>query len=122
MSQDLYEKAKKRVENKKEFRKDLSSFIKWTAILLLINIFVTRGYFWSLWVIGFWGIAIAKKAYDVYGSPFDNPDWEKKEIEKEMKRLRKLDQSSDSDFPKKKTKSKESSSEPKNNWDDDEFV
>jgi|GEM_PF-713034 hypothetical protein len=122
MSQDLYEKAKERVKNKKEFRKEFSSFLQWTAILLLINVFVTRGYFWSFWVIGFWGIAILKKAYDVYGSPFDNPDWEKKEIEKEMKRLKNLDQKSQSDFPDKKPKSKEAPSESPNQWDEDEFV
>ena len=114
MSEDIYEEAKKRVEKKKKFHSDLSSYLIWSAILLFINFFITRGYLWSLWVIGFWGLGIFQKSIKVYGSPFSSPDWEEKEIEKEMRRLSK------SDFPKKKEKTEVENDEKK--WNDDELV
>ncbi|NBC24417.1 MAG: histidine kinase [Bacteroidetes bacterium] len=114
MSEDVYEEAKKRVKKKKDFHSDLMSYLTWSGIFLFINLFITRGYLWSLWVIGFWGIAILQKAISVYGTPFSSEDWEKKEIEKEMKRLRK------NDFPKQKQKENEVSTDKK--WDDDELV
>jgi hypothetical protein len=114
MSEDVYEEAKKRVKRKKSFHSDLTNYLTWSAIFLFINLFVTRGYFWSLWVIGFWGLNILKKAYEVYGTPFSSPDWEQKEIEKEMKRLQK------NDFPKKKETSPNQNADKK--WNDDELV
>jgi len=114
MSEDVYEEAKKRVKKKKDFHSNLTSYLTWSAVLLFINLFVTRGYFWSLWVIGFWGLSILQKAISVYGSPFSSPDWEQREIEKEMERLRKQD------FPKKKEKQHNKEEDKK--WNDDELV
>jgi len=113
MSEDIYEEAKRRVKKKKDFHSDLTNYLVWSAILLFINLFVTRGYFWSFWVIGFWGLSMLRKAFSVYGTPFSSEDWEQKEIEKEMNRLKK------NDFPKKIEHDKE---EVDKKWNDDELV
>jgi len=91
MNQSIYEEAKDRVKKKKKFRSDLSSYIVWGGAMLFINLFITRGYMWSLWVIFFWGLGVLKQAFDVYGFPFSGADdWEEKEIQKEVERIKRL--------------------------------
>jgi hypothetical protein len=114
MSNDIYEEAKKRVKKKKDFHSDLTNYLTWSAVLLLINVFVTRGYFWSLWVIGFWGLSILGKAISVYGTPFSSEDWERKEMEKEIRRLKK------NDFPKQKEPEKKEDNDKQ--WNDEDLV
>ena len=100
MDRDIYEKAKEKVKKKKKFHKSLSNFLITGTILFFINVFIARGYMWSLWVIFFWGLAILKEAIDVYGFPFGSSNWEEQEIEKEMKRMKELGEgNTKSEFP-----------------------
>lgn len=125
MEKDIYKKAKERVKKKKAFHKQLTSFFVWGVVLLFINVFWARGYFWSLWVILFWGLAVLKQAVDVYGLPWKSEDWEEKEIQKEVKRMKNLDKGQDkSDFPEMKQKEEEKSEEesPDKSWNDRDLV
>jgi hypothetical protein len=128
MDKEIVEKAKKRVKEKKEFNKQLTSFLVWGAALVFINLFWARGYMWSFWVILFWGLAVVKKGVDVYGFPFGGKDWEEKEIQKEIERMKRLgDGSSTEELPDLKEEKKEKEKREKDvqerpSWDDKDLV
>ncbi len=88
MESDKYEKAKKRVKKKKEFREHLKSFIVVNAIMLGMG--WMYGFF-NAWqtVIFFWGIGLVFHYVEAYGIPGlgNDEDWEKKEMEKELRSL-----------------------------------
>jgi len=86
--QELYEIARKRVKEKREFYTHLAAYIVVNAFLFLIWKFVAGdGYPWFVWVLGGWGIGIIFHFLDVF--MFKNSAWEKREVEKEVERLRK---------------------------------
>lgn len=125
MEKDIYQKAREKVKEKKKFNKDLSAFLIWGSALFLINIFIARGYMWSLWVIFFWGLAILKQAIDVYGFQFGEKDWEEKEIQKEIERMKRLEEGSDSnDFPRQAESPvhKEEEDAEERSWDEKDLV
>ncbi len=80
---DVYQEAKKRVEVKKQFYKELSGFVTSSAFMILINLF-TSSYLWFLWVIVPWGISILAKGLKIYFFDTSSPEWEKQAIRKEM--------------------------------------
>lgn len=84
-----YERAKEKVEEKKSFHNHLRSYIVVNLIMLFSGTFFrTRGG-WAM-VALFWGIGLFShyvKAYGFMGMG-DDTDWEDKEIEKEMKRMK----------------------------------
>ncbi|MFC2014631.1 2TM domain-containing protein [Chloroflexota bacterium] len=66
--EQIYEEAKKRVEEKKEFFNHLTAYIVVNIILVLIWAFVAGGgYPWFLWVLGGWGIGILLHLQVVFG-------------------------------------------------------
>ena len=87
--EEIYKKAKKRVEEKKGFYSHLIVYIIVNAALILIWAFLAGdGYPWFLWPLGGWGIGLLFHGLGVF---FFNREtrWEKREIEKEAERLRK---------------------------------
>lgn len=92
MESDKYEKAKKRVKKKKEFREHLKSFIVVNAIMLGMG--WMYGFF-NAWqtVIFFWGIGLVFHYVEAYGIPGlgNDEDWEKKEMEKELRSIEGLE-------------------------------
>lgn len=88
MESNKYEKAKKRVKKKKEFREHLKSFIVVNAIMLGMG--WMYGFF-NAWqtVIFFWGIGLVFHYVEAYGIPGMGSDeeWEKEEMAKELKNL-----------------------------------
>ncbi len=88
MESKKYEEAKKRVKKKKEFREHLKSFIVTNAIMLGIG--WMYGFF-NAWqtVIFFWGIGLVFHYVEAYGIPGmgSDEDWEREEMEKELKNL-----------------------------------
>lgn len=87
MESEYYEKAKKKVDEKKKFHRHLQSYI----ITNLIMVFT--GAFWGGWKIAamFWGIGLFShfvKAYGFMGLSDDDPEWEEREIEKEVRRMK----------------------------------
>ena len=87
--QELYEKAKKRVEEKKGFFIHVTTYILVNILLVLIWAFPAGGgYPWFLWALGGWGIGLLFHFLGVFVFSKET-GWEKKELEKEVERLRK---------------------------------
>ena len=86
---EYYERAKEKVIEKKKFHNHLRSYIVVNLIMLFSGTFFrTRGG-WAM-VALFWGIGLFShyvKAYGFMGMG-DDTDWEDKEIEKEMRRMK----------------------------------
>jgi len=86
---ELYEAARKRVEEKKGFFIHLAVYICVNILLVIIWAFLADGgYPWFLWPLGGWGIGILFHFLEVFVFS-GKTAWEKREIEKEMERLRK---------------------------------
>ncbi|MFC1913903.1 2TM domain-containing protein [Chloroflexota bacterium] len=87
--QELYEKAKKRVEEKKGFFIHLIIYVLVNILLVLIWAFsADGGYPWFLWALGGWGIGILFHFLGVFVLSKET-GWEKRELEKEVEKLRK---------------------------------
>lgn len=71
----------------KDFYSHLMSFAVVITLLFIFNYFFTPGYFWVWWVVLGWGVGIASHAMSTF-EVFDflGADWEKKQIEKRLKR------------------------------------
>jgi len=87
---ELYEVARKRVEEKKGFFTHLAVYILVNILLVIIWAFPAGGggYPWFLWVLGGWGIGILFHFLEVFVFS-KQTSWEKRAIEKEVERLRK---------------------------------
>jgi len=87
--EEIYRQAKKRVEEKKGFYTHLAVYIAVNILLVIIWAFPGgRGYPWFLWPLGGWGIGLLFDFLRVF--VFSRPsDWERREIEKEVERLKK---------------------------------
>ena len=91
---NYYDKAKKKVAEKKKFNKHLQSFLSTMAILFMMS-FVMPPLRRVLGVIAFfWGIGLFFHYIQVHGFPGmeDEDEWEEKEIEKEVRRMQMKDQ------------------------------
>ena len=56
-----------RLKNKQAFRQHLVAYIVINVFLVLVWALTGAGYFWPIWVIGGWGIAIAFHAWSIFG-------------------------------------------------------
>jgi uncharacterized membrane protein YecN with MAPEG domain len=56
-----------RIQAKRAFQANLASYVGVNVLLVLIWAVSGRGYFWPIWVIGFWGLGLAMHAWSVYG-------------------------------------------------------
>lgn len=83
---ELYEEAKKRVEERKGFYSHLAAYVIVNATLILIWAFAGGGgYPWFFWVLGGWGIGLLFHFLGVFVFPrTDQPA-----IQREMEKLRK---------------------------------
>lgn len=48
-------------KEKRKFNKEVGDFVTTIIIMTVINMMVSPGYFWTIWVIGFWGAALLGK-------------------------------------------------------------
>ncbi|MEA3358201.1 MAG: 2TM domain-containing protein [Thermodesulfobacteriota bacterium] len=82
MSDERYDKAKKRVEELKKFYSNLVTYIVVNLVLIIINLVTSPGSLWFYWVTIFWGIAILLHASRVFifKGKFLGEEWEKKKI------------------------------------------
>ncbi len=91
MSEELYDKAKAKVEKKKAFYYHLAAFVPCMMFIAGISIFLTpHVWWWFLMPLFGWGIALFFHYIETFGLPGGNvftEDWEAQEIEKEIRKL-----------------------------------
>lgn len=88
MSDEQYEKARKRVQELKGFYSNLITYIVINVFLMIINLVTSPGSLWFYWVTIFWGIAIvihAVKTFFLKGK-FLGEEWEQKKIREIMEK------------------------------------
>jgi len=83
----IYEEAKKRVEEKKGFRIHAITYIVVNAFLALIWWLTGAGYRWFVWPLAGWGIGLLFHGLGVY--VFSKPQDDGRAIEREAERIRK---------------------------------
>lgn len=82
----IYEKAKKKVKEKRKFYSHLFTWIIFSVFFILLNL-VTSHYFWAIFPILGWGIGVAFHGIKVFSLNYGD-DWEEREIMKEVEKLR----------------------------------
>ena len=88
MSDEKYEKAKKRVKELKKFYGNLVTYTVINVILIIINLVTSPGNLWFYWVTIFWGAAIlfhASRIF-VFRGKFLGEEWEEKKIKEIMEK------------------------------------
>jgi len=80
---NAYKEAKKRVKAKKNFYKELSSYVVTSVLLIFINVFSSPYYLWCLWAIVPWGLTLVLKGIKIHTSK-KTSQWEQDEIRKEL--------------------------------------
>ena len=88
--EEIYKKARKRVEEKKGFFSHLAVYIVVNALLVLIWALTDRGHPWFVWPLGGWGIGLVFHFLGVFLFSKET-GWERNEIEREAERIRKSD-------------------------------
>lgn len=87
-NQEIYERAKERVEAKLEFYRHLAIYVGVNILLTIINLITTPDSLWFVWPLLGWGIGIVVHAVRVFivptGSSFKDRMIEQ-EIEKQSK-------------------------------------
>jgi len=86
---DIYRMARKRVTQKRKFYTHFMSWLVMSVFFILLNLF-TADFFWAVFPILGWGVAIAFHAIKVFSFTYGD-DWEHREIEKEMTKIKKRD-------------------------------
>ena len=86
--QELYEKARRRVEAKKSFFIHLSVYIIVNILIFIIWFVTGAGYPWFIFPLAGWGVGLLFHALGVFAWA-ENTEWEHREVEKEVERLRK---------------------------------
>jgi hypothetical protein len=84
--QYLYDKARRRVKEKKEFYSNFVSWIGVSIFLFSVNLITSPRFIWAFFPFIGWGIGVFFHGLSVF-SPAFGKDWEEKEIHREMKRL-----------------------------------
>jgi len=88
---DNYQRAKKIVRKKKAFYQHLAAYIAVIGFLMIINILSGDSEPWFLFPAAGWGIGLSIHYFNTFGFPFTkgvmSPEWEDREIEKEMEKL-----------------------------------
>ena len=89
-----YYLARKRVRQKKRFYSHLKSFIIVNVVFSLVTFFNGEPFAWTP-IILFWGMGLAFHYVKVFGLPGNDrvltPEWEEREVQKEMDRMRARD-------------------------------
>ena len=123
MPSDPYKAAKKKVEDKRAFYYHLAIFPFVNAFLFAVNMFTFDGHYWFIYPLMGWGIGLVSHYFTAFGIPgagHQDEKWEKKEIEKELRKMEKNDE----DFkiePEDELELKEFKKLRKD-WEDSDFV
>jgi 2TM domain-containing protein len=83
--QVLRDKAVRQLKKKRDFYGHLLVYALFNGFLVVIWAITSHGFFWPVFPIVGWGIAVALNAWDVYG----RRDIDEDQIRREMERLSK---------------------------------
>lgn len=87
---EIIEKAKKRVQDKKDFYGHLTAFIMVGSMLFFINLFTDPETWWFVFPMFGWSFGLLAHYLSVFGGPnFKGKGWEESEMKKEIQRLKK---------------------------------
>jgi uncharacterized ion transporter superfamily protein YfcC len=79
-----WERARKRVADRRDFGQHLVAFVVVNAFLILVWAFTGAGYFWPAWILGLWAIGLVLHAWEVFlRRPVTDAD-----VEAELRRMR----------------------------------
>ena len=82
--QEIYERARKRVNELKDFYTHLMVYVLVIGFLLVINLVVSPGFLWVIFPAGGWGIGLGIHAFTVWmDGPFGR-QWEERKIRQLM--------------------------------------
>jgi fatty acid desaturase len=84
--EEIYEEARKRVAEKKEFRTHFIVYLCVNALLVIIWAVTSRGFPWFVFPLGGWGIGVLFHFLNVY---VFSREADTREIEKEAEKIRK---------------------------------
>lgn len=123
MSDPDYQKARKKVKKKKEFYSHLSTYLVMGIFFFVLNAVTSFGSWWFYWPMFGWGIGLLFHYFDAFGIPGVgeiSDEWEKREIEAELRRMRGDKHEEEPDELELKEMQKEKVE--KKRWDDSELV
>jgi hypothetical protein len=86
-----YQRASKRAKQLRDFYKSLIAYISVNTVLFVINLLVSPGDWWFLWVVGIWGFFLILEAltvfeYTIFPSGLFGHEWEEKKTKKLMEK------------------------------------
>jgi hypothetical protein len=87
--EEVYRIARQRVEEKKGFYTHLIVYICVNILLVLIWFFTGHGFPWFVFPLGGWGIGLLFHFLGVFVFSQGGSAWEKREIEKEIEKIKK---------------------------------
>ena len=91
--QEMIEQAKKKVKDKKDFYEEVAIFCAVSFMLFLFNYFTSPEFWWFLFAVAGWGIALLGKYVSLFGFPgFGDEKWEEKQFEIELEKLKRQQQ------------------------------
>lgn len=103
MEDYIYRKARKRVQKKKGFYVHLSVYISVGIFFLTMNLATDPWDLWFFYPMMPWGIGLLIHYFGIFGLPGKEKaltqKWEEREMEKEMRRLRRLEGMQEEDPP-----------------------
>lgn len=86
--EEIYEAAKKRVKEKRDFYGHLIAYLIVNSILILVWALSGGGYPWFVWCMGPWGIGVVFHFLAVFVFP-TSATKERQAIEKEVEKIKK---------------------------------
>ncbi len=85
---ELYEKAKRRVEEIKGFYVHLVVFVLSMFFMIIINVMTSPEYYWFKWPLLGWGIGVIAHGVSVFGfGRFLGQDWEERKTREIMHKM-----------------------------------
>jgi hypothetical protein len=78
--QELYRRARERVEEIKGFYVHLITYLLVNAGLFVINILTSPGTYWFVWPLFGWGIGIIAHAIGTFGPGMFGRAWEERKV------------------------------------------
>lgn len=83
---ERYIRAKKRVENLKDFYIHLTVYLLVNIFLFVINLTTYTGVWWFIYPLGGWGIGVTVHGISIFASGKFGSDWEERKIKEYMEK------------------------------------